>query len=490
VSKHKLLLADDSITIQKVVNLTFADEGVDVIAVGDGDSAMDKLRENLPDLVLADVNMPGLNGYEICEKIKQSKNASSIPVVLLVGSFEPFDEDEAKRVGADAYLTKPFQSISQLIEKVKSLLNRQDDEDLKDTAELPIQEEAAVTEPLIETSSVEDSDNFDELIDNFGEEVIQTNQVGSLPIDETAKYSSASEIPEIDLDDRSFDEEFAEFTVENNDSNFKEDDLTEEEMANAFDESPEANGEKDFHQTQPLTNDDYKELAVDENISEKESVAEDTDFEITDIGMPLALETDVSEELLTPTDVLHEEAETETEDIYSDFNALERENTELPEPEAANVLELDLDDINLLDLPPMESDDDELIVEERFTTESPDREEVAIEDVESGELQIEEFVSESYNASDANELPEEPEPTSDYDIGISKAAFMKDYGYEELSETDKAIDKAVSPEMVEVITKKVVERLSERAVREIAWEVVPQLADLIIKKMAEEKMKE
>jgi CheY-like chemotaxis protein len=71
VSKRKLLLADDSITIQKVVNLTFADEGIEVISVGDGDSAMIKIGENAPDLILADVNMPGLNGYQICERIKQ-----------------------------------------------------------------------------------------------------------------------------------------------------------------------------------------------------------------------------------------------------------------------------------------------------------------------------------------------------------------------------------------------------------------------------------
>ena len=121
--KRTLLLADDSVTIQKVVNLTFADEGIDVTSVGDGNSALDIIRNETPDIVLADVNMPGLDGYEICARVKDDENTAELPVVLLVGSFEPFDEDEAERVKADGYLTKPFQSISQLVEKVHNLLD-------------------------------------------------------------------------------------------------------------------------------------------------------------------------------------------------------------------------------------------------------------------------------------------------------------------------------------------------------------------------------
>ena len=122
MSKRKLLLADDSVTIQKVVNLTFADEGIEVISVGDGDSAMNKISEMIPDVVLADVHMPGLNGYQICERLRQNPSTRELPVVLLVGSFEPFDEAEAERVGANAYLTKPFQSIRQLVSQVSDLM--------------------------------------------------------------------------------------------------------------------------------------------------------------------------------------------------------------------------------------------------------------------------------------------------------------------------------------------------------------------------------
>jgi CheY-like chemotaxis protein len=119
---RKLLLADDSITIQKVVDLTFADEGVKVVCFSNGREAIEKLEEVAPDVVLADVFMPEINGYQVCEYIKQNDKFKHIPVILLVGSFEPFDEAEARRVGADDTLTKPFQSIRRLIDKVGGLM--------------------------------------------------------------------------------------------------------------------------------------------------------------------------------------------------------------------------------------------------------------------------------------------------------------------------------------------------------------------------------
>lgn len=119
---RKLLLADDSITIQKVVDLTFADEGVEVIAVNNGAEALEKLEEVTPDVVLADVFMPEVSGYQVCEHIKTNEKLKRIPVMLLVGSFEPLDETEARRVGADDILTKPFQSIRNLVDKVGALL--------------------------------------------------------------------------------------------------------------------------------------------------------------------------------------------------------------------------------------------------------------------------------------------------------------------------------------------------------------------------------
>jgi CheY-like chemotaxis protein len=187
VSKQKLLLADDSITIQKVVNLTFADEGIEVIAVGDGDAAMKKFVEVTPDLVMADVNMPGIDGYRICEMIKQDDETKHIPVILLVGSFEPFDEEEARRVGANDYLTKPFQSIRQLVNKVTDLLNSSNGEVTASVEESAQSESGETAAPVyMETAAAELGDA------GMDDEMIQTNQIGSLPIDEPQKFESDS----------------------------------------------------------------------------------------------------------------------------------------------------------------------------------------------------------------------------------------------------------------------------------------------------------
>ncbi len=117
-----ILLADDSITIQKIVNLTFSGEGIDVVTVSNGEAALRKVNEIHPDVILADIFMPGKNGYELCEHIKNSPNLRHIPVILLVGAFEPFDGNEATRVKADGHLTKPFE-IKVLISAVNSLIS-------------------------------------------------------------------------------------------------------------------------------------------------------------------------------------------------------------------------------------------------------------------------------------------------------------------------------------------------------------------------------
>lgn len=139
-----ILLADDSITIQKIVNLTFSGEGIDVVTVGNGDSALKKIHEHRPNLVLADIFMPGKNGYEVCEAIKNDPELQSIPVILLVGAFEPFDGHEAARVKADSHLTKPFE-IKALISAVRNLI-----EAAEQQAKVMVEPEAAPREAFVE----------------------------------------------------------------------------------------------------------------------------------------------------------------------------------------------------------------------------------------------------------------------------------------------------------------------------------------------------
>ncbi len=116
-----LLLADDSVTIQKVVGISFANEDVALLTVDNGDDAIARARETRPDIVLADVVMPGMNGYEVCEAIKSDPQLRSTPVLLLTGTFEAFDEERAARAGADGHITKPFEAQA-LVDQVNARL--------------------------------------------------------------------------------------------------------------------------------------------------------------------------------------------------------------------------------------------------------------------------------------------------------------------------------------------------------------------------------
>ena len=118
---HKLLLADDSVTIQRVIELTFADEDVQVVAVGDGKKAIASIEADRPDIVLADVGMPERDGYEVAAFVKGNPRFADIPVLLLTGAFEPIDEARARAVGCDGVLVKPFEP-QMVINRVKDLL--------------------------------------------------------------------------------------------------------------------------------------------------------------------------------------------------------------------------------------------------------------------------------------------------------------------------------------------------------------------------------
>jgi CheY-like chemotaxis protein len=137
--RHTLLLADDSVTIQRVIELTFADEDVDVVAVSDGDEAIARLEASPPpDIVLADIGMPGRNGYEVAQYVKRSPHLAHIPVVLLTGAFEPVDHERAAAAGCDGILAKPFEP-QLVIGRVKELLAKP-----RGTAAQPLDDQLAL----------------------------------------------------------------------------------------------------------------------------------------------------------------------------------------------------------------------------------------------------------------------------------------------------------------------------------------------------------
>ena len=122
--KRLILLADDSPTIQRLVAQTFHDGNFEVVAVSNGDAAIRKFEEVRPELVLADIYMPGKNGYEVCAVVKKHPELGGTPVVLLAGAFDAYDEETASQVGAAAHITKPFEPHA-LVNLVVSLLPKE-----------------------------------------------------------------------------------------------------------------------------------------------------------------------------------------------------------------------------------------------------------------------------------------------------------------------------------------------------------------------------
>src|SRR4030095_4598589 len=116
-----LLLADDSVTIQKGGGISCDNEDIEITTVDNGRDAVAKARALRPDIILADVVMPGMSGYEVCETVKADPNLRHIPVLLLTGTFEAFDQARATAVGAAGHVAKPFEAQT-LVDRVKQLL--------------------------------------------------------------------------------------------------------------------------------------------------------------------------------------------------------------------------------------------------------------------------------------------------------------------------------------------------------------------------------
>ena len=117
----RILLADDSPHAQRMGERILREEGFEVVSLTDGDAAMLRLADVDPDLILADVFLPGKSGFDLCRYVKSEARFKHVRVVLTAGLLEPFDEDEAKRAGCDAILKKPFEA-SKLVTTIDPLV--------------------------------------------------------------------------------------------------------------------------------------------------------------------------------------------------------------------------------------------------------------------------------------------------------------------------------------------------------------------------------
>ena len=357
MSKRTLLLADDSVTIQKVVNLTFADEGIDVVTVGDGDSAMQKISELSPDVVLADVHMPGLSGYQICEIVRGNPVTRNMPVVLLVGSFEPFDEGEAARVGANAYLTKPFQSIRQLVTQVTDLIQSASPESSQPESAPP-----EIAQPEIEaieqppTGKVRDTTDIDSLYhQSFGGPRVEIETAAAQP--EVAQHSYN------EYGDETFSEAQTDTVTAPYVDAGMDDEMIETSHVGGIEQPPPASDyvQSDYEEQEqseqsyvPTLESGYStepQYSVDSNTTAEQTISE----EAQETGWAAPVEEPVSPGAFDSfaedrsESTLPEEAPLEPVAEFDEFSRTEQI------PASITASAFNLDDLELLDLPPLEN---------------------------------------------------------------------------------------------------------------------------------------
>ena len=406
IAGRKLLLADDSAAVQKVVELTFGDEGMEVFSVGDGQSALDKLEHLTPDVVLADAIMPGLSGYDLCRSMKDDQRFAQIPVMLLVSSFAPFDEAEAQRAGADDFITKPFQSIRQLVSRVDSLLADKQPvidyanvqavemigESESDTLPIPVQVEspAESDEPhvtvLVEAAQMETASAHEETGGACAPDIeFQTADTARLEPDAAAVQTDEDKTLEIEP-------EVAGAQIE-----AQPDDQTPPEI------------KSDTRMNEPLGINEPPRPRFSDGLLD----LDDSEFAATAIADDVVLDLDL--DAPPPVDEQHE--------------LWELTPTETPEPSAAQAAEVEAPDI----------------------AEPPD-------DMLAPSAEAQQTEARSAVAEDA------PTGPLAYPPGVAISG------------------QELSPETINAIAQRVIEQMSDKVVREIAWEVVPELSELLIKK--------
>jgi len=442
----KLLLADDSITIQKVIGITFANEDYELTVVDNGDSALAKAREIHPDLVLADVFMPGKNGYELCSAIKQDPDLKGVPVLLLSGTFEPFDEDKARSSGADSWIAKPFESQA-LIDRVDQLLSAAPAQVAAapslvapaPPAPAPAAPAAPVAAtpaaPAAESPAASEWEDFD------------------VPEVATAVEVAAAEVPAAPVDDP-----WGSIT-------FEEDDL------------------------QPAA----PELEEEFLFEEEDLLAEPAAPAPATAPAPLAAKPaepdwgDLEEEILPldESDILDAEELTDQENEEFIFAVEEAVEQAAEEPQAEEEF--------IFEEEPLEQAADVLEIEDPFADEPDTAMAAASEEWEfPAEEMTEAAVPAEADSDDwAFDLAEEPEPepTAPAAVAVAvpevpktpAAAPAPEPAPAGVEERVASLSEADLEKIVEKVAGAVVERLAGSILEKVAWEVVPDLAEALIR---------
>lgn len=121
MAKKKVLLVDDEIDFVEVLSTRLEANDFEVLPAYDGEEALEKVKEAKPDIIILDIMMPKINGFDVCRKLKLDQNYKDIPIIMLTAKFQTSDIKFGTAMGADAYITKPFEPQI-LLDKMHKLL--------------------------------------------------------------------------------------------------------------------------------------------------------------------------------------------------------------------------------------------------------------------------------------------------------------------------------------------------------------------------------
>jgi CheY-like chemotaxis protein len=455
IAGRKLLVADDSPAYRKLLDLTFTDEGMEVMLADDGREAWGILEQFLPDLVVADVFMPQFSGYELCKLIKQDERFARIPVILLVGLHEPFDEAEARRAGADDVVTKPFQSIRSLVSRVGSLLGGKAESEPQEsgvneystlglTHPDPSPDRAAPDEAALEEASLEETPPEETTLEPNVTVFVEAAQIPEMEAPEAEEPAGSTCPPDLELQTA---------------------DTMQMERIEVEPQPPiveaSAYGVQDETAEMPtvLEIDEREDSSVVLPISETAAAigAPGMNEHATPQYTPAPGSTGFDEGLLDLGDFASPPPRAVSEDLILDLDYEEQIGKSVAEPRGESGAQVS-----------------QPVTESAFAFESISAEVPAYETAPEAAYQEWSIVT-PVETPEAVEVAEAPVET------VAPVAVV------EAEPTLGDANLSLSPEAIDAIARRTVEHLSERIVREIAWEVVPELAELLIKKKLEEE---
>lgn len=454
----KVLLADDSVTIQKVVKIILADGDYALQIVDNGDAALAKAQVDKPDIVLADVYMPGKNGYELCAAIKQEPALAGVPVLLLSGTFEAFDESKALAAGADGWIAKPFESMA-LIEQIDGVMSRSVAAPIlpevagekRNKPEPPAAEPDMWADLEVDTLQAEDGEEFladapvevDETIDEVELEADGLWDDEPL-LDQDVEASELVEEQDLQVGGLEFDEiDEVSFTGADLPASEVADELPEEEIL-FLDES---------------------DLLIDD--ADTDATAEDETFEFITLD-----ESSQQESVEEPVEALAES------------------------PLAVDESTFESEKLDSIAAPVMAEESGAAVEEEIVADVLPELESATEADLEASSDPIEQPVAAKVdatvsglnffsNSSLISRLAGKQEPVPAPETEVVSAVEPEIQGAtlnkEDVADRVQGLSEQELTAIVEQVAGKVIERLAATMLERIAWEVVPDLAESLIK---------